>query len=64
MSKALTMKEIKDKGLDWARTELKSSTSRLKSLRFQVAASDLKDVRSIRELRRGVARLKTFISNN
>lgn len=64
MSKALSMKEITEKGLAWAKTELKESSTRLKSLRFQAVATDLKDVRSIRQLRRSIARLKTFISNN
>lgn len=64
MSKALSMKEITEKGLAWAKTELKERATRLKSLRFQAVATDLKDVRSIRQLRRSIARLKTFISNN
>lgn len=64
MSKALTIKEIAEKGADWAKTELAENISKLKSLRFQAAASDLKNVRSIRQLRRSIARLKTFINRD
>lgn len=63
MAKQLTNQEIVAKGIAGARVELIASQRRLKGLRFQAAAADLKDVRSIRQLKRSIARLKTFINN-
>lgn len=42
--------------------EMEEAHVRLKELRFKVSSSQLKDVREIRELKRGIARMKTILA--
>ncbi|KKW33497.1 MAG: hypothetical protein UY76_C0001G0016 [Candidatus Uhrbacteria bacterium GW2011_GWA2_52_8d] len=42
--------------------EMEEAHARLKELRFKLSSNQLKDVREIRELKRGVARIKTILA--
>ncbi|MEK7619682.1 MAG: 50S ribosomal protein L29 [Patescibacteria group bacterium] len=42
--------------------EMGEAQARLKELRFKVSTNQLKDVREIRELKRGIARMKTILA--
>jgi large subunit ribosomal protein L29 len=42
----------------------KESNEKLRQLRFDLAAGKVKNVSEIRKLRKGVARMKTFIHQN
>ena len=42
--------------------EVEEAHERLKELRFKLSSNQLKDVREIRELKRGVARIKTILA--
>ncbi|MFH1111544.1 MAG: 50S ribosomal protein L29 [Patescibacteria group bacterium] len=63
MAKKLTYKELTGRQAEDIKKQLTELTGDLQSLRFKVAASDLKDVRSIRKLKRTIALLKTYLNN-
>lgn len=44
--------------------EMRQAHARLKELRFKVSTNQLKDVREIRELKRGIARMKTILAQS
>ncbi|MFA4937387.1 MAG: 50S ribosomal protein L29 [Patescibacteria group bacterium] len=63
MAKRLTYKEVIGRKVEDVQKQLTELTTELQSLRFKVAATDLKDVRSIRKARRTIALLKTYLNN-
>ncbi|MBI4435049.1 50S ribosomal protein L29 [Candidatus Uhrbacteria bacterium] len=42
--------------------DLKEAQARLKELRFKLSSNQLKDVRELRELKRGIARINTILA--
>ncbi len=42
--------------------EMEEAQNRLRELRFKLSSNQLKDVREVRELKRGVARIKTLLA--
>jgi len=40
---------------------IKDNSDKLRQLRFDLAAGKVKDVREIHEVKRGIARMKTFL---
>ena len=42
--------------------EMEEAQARLKELRFKLSSNQLKDVRELRELKRGIARIKTILA--
>lgn len=44
--------------------EMGEAQARLKELRFKVSTNQLKDVREMRELKRGIARMKTILAQS
>lgn len=42
--------------------EMEETQNRLRELRFKLSSNQLKDVREVRELKRGVARIKTLLA--
>ncbi len=63
MAKKLTYKEIVGRRAEDVRRQLSELTTELQSLRFKVAAADLKDVRSIRKMKRKIALFKTYLNS-
>lgn len=44
--------------------QMGEAQARLKELRFKLSSNQLKDVREVRELKRGVARIKTLLAQS
>lgn len=55
------MKKTSDKNREELLKELKDGEEALRSFRFGIAGSKVKNVRSGRNIRRGIARLKTSL---
>lgn len=54
-------KTLRAKNIEALTKELVETQTRLKELRFKVSTNQLKDVREIRELKRGIARINTIL---
>ena len=60
----ITISDLKSKSLDQLILQLQDSKKELFNLRFQSANSQLKNSGRIKEVRRGIARVKTLINGN
>lgn len=54
-------KTLRAKNAEALTREMGEAQARLKELRFKVSINQLKGVREIRELKRGIARIKTLL---
>ncbi len=54
-------KELKNKSVGELERLVRESNDRLRALHFELAAGKVKDVRSLREVKKKVARMKTFL---
>ncbi|MFA5075809.1 MAG: 50S ribosomal protein L29 [Patescibacteria group bacterium] len=59
----MKMKEIKEKNLVELQKLLAASREKLRDLRFKVANKQLKDVREVRTIKQGIARVLTELNN-
>lgn len=55
------IKEMKNKPVAELELAVKEGTERLRALRFDLAAGKVKNVSELREVRKRIARAKTFI---
>ncbi len=57
----MDMKTLRGKTREILIREMEETTGRLREIRFQMASQQLKQVRSVRELRRNIARLSSAL---
>jgi len=58
------IQELKNKPVPELHKLLRESREKLRLLKFDLAAGKVKDIREIRSLRKDIARIQTFISND
>lgn len=56
------IQELKNKGAGELERLIRESNERLRALRFDLAAGKVKNVSELHELRKKVARMKTFLN--
>lgn len=57
-------KSLRAKGAEAIRKQMGEAQTRLRELRFKVSTNQVKDVREIREIKRGIARMKTMLAQS
>ena len=60
----MDVKSLRAKSAAILLKEIGEAQTRLKELRFKVSTNQLKDVREMRELKRGIARMKTILAQS